>query len=188
MCWNKLIQGGDSGTVRASAQHTPGSTHAIPDGTEGGHDSSPLPHPPKPKLGPGSGPRVGPAPEGDSFQPLALSPEHCRKMMPMGGADTVQEQHQLFWAAPVPHTGASRNPEHTGIFVLADTASLNFTSTCSGVKTPRTTHLSTWLNLATGYNTESQPLINGLYPQKNMLEATLWIAISRRTPSDTGIC
>lgn len=140
MCWNKLIEGGDSGTVWASAQHTPGSTHVIPDGTEGGDDSSPFPHPPKPKLGPGSGPRVGPAPEGDSFQPLAPPPEFCRRTMPTGAADTAQEQNQLFWAGPVPHTRASRSPEHEEIFVSAHTKSLHFTRACPGVKTPCTTH------------------------------------------------
>lgn len=37
-------------------QHTIETTHAIPDGVNGGDDSSPPPRPPKPNLGPGSGP------------------------------------------------------------------------------------------------------------------------------------
>lgn len=39
----------------------------------GKDDSSPLPHPPKPNLGPGSAPWVGPPSEGDCFQPPCSS-------------------------------------------------------------------------------------------------------------------
>lgn len=153
MCWNKLIWGGDSGTAWASAQHTPGSTHAIPDGTEGRDDSSPLPHPPKPKLGPGSGPRVGPAPEGDSFQPPAFLPELCRRMMlPIG------QQTQL-------KSSTSRNPEHEGIFVSVHTKSFHCSSACQDPMHYSLTTLSTWLKPGNRpQHRKPDTVINGLYP------------------------
>lgn len=176
MCWNKLIQGGDLGTVWASAQHTPGSTHAIPDGTERGDDSSPLPHPPKPKLGPGSGPRVGPAPEGDSFQPLPFPPELCRRMMMPVGQKTQLEGSTSCFELPLSLTQGPVGTQNTREYLFQHT--LKVCTSPGHVKTPHTCPRPPGSNLAMGPNAESQSLwlMDYIHFLKTSTRKTCWKA------------
>jgi len=131
------MQGGDSGTVRAQAQHTIGSTHAIPDGANGQDDSSPLPHPPKPHLGQGSAPRVGPALEGDSFQPPCSSTTALQeKDAACPGSRQSSTAALGISSHNCPCRSGAGYPGHEGIFASSGTEGLYHSQAQPGAETP----------------------------------------------------